>query len=111
MTTSTDPTLTPAVRAAITALDTFGAVNVRTATALLGYWRRRDELSDADVAAVLAHYDDDNRLRFAEPRAWPALFRDLPAAGEAAGAGVELPLQLDVQPRPRTDPALEGNTP
>lgn len=49
---------TPIVRAAIAALDAFGTVTRREAVILLGYWARRDKLTAADVAQVLAHYPD-----------------------------------------------------
>lgn len=48
----------PIVRAAVNALDGFGALSQREARTLLGYWARRDKLTDKDVAEVLAHYGD-----------------------------------------------------
>lgn len=49
--------LSPAARAAQTALDAFGAVTPRQARILIGYWARRDELDATDVEAVLATYE------------------------------------------------------
>lgn len=46
----------PAIRAAVAALDSFGAISQREARTLLGYWARRDQLTDVDVETVLAHY-------------------------------------------------------
>jgi len=49
-------TLPPLVRAAVHALDTFGAVSAREARTLLGYWARRDQLSPDEVDQVLTQY-------------------------------------------------------
>ncbi|WP_422733013.1 hypothetical protein ACN26Y_17255 [Micromonospora sp. WMMD558] len=55
-------TITPdhqsVVRAAVAALDAFGAHSAREATILIGYWCRRDELTPDDVDAVLRRYPD-----------------------------------------------------
>jgi hypothetical protein len=54
----------PLVRPAVSALDVFGANSAREAMILLGYWRRRQELTLADIDAVLSHYGD----RVSDPR-------------------------------------------
>ena len=46
----------PVVRAAVAALDAFGATDRPTATYLLGCWVRRFQLTAPDVAAILNHY-------------------------------------------------------
>lgn len=46
----------PLVRAAIAALDAFGAVSQREARTLLGMWARRDQLTPGEVGRVLDHY-------------------------------------------------------
>ena len=46
----------PAVRAAIAALDSFGAVTQRQATQLLGMWTRYDELTPADIDLIMVYY-------------------------------------------------------
>lgn len=48
----------PIVRAAIAALDEFGATSAREASILLGYWCRRDQLGQADIVDILAAYGD-----------------------------------------------------
>jgi hypothetical protein len=58
----------PLVRAAVTALDSFGAVSAREATILIGYWARRDELTAADITDVLSHYGDRSADRPPAPR-------------------------------------------
>lgn len=58
----------PVIRAAITALDSFGAVDRRTAENLLESWARRFQLSDSEVRAVLDHYPDlPNRQHVGRP--------------------------------------------
>jgi len=49
-------TVPPPVRAAIVALDAFGAISRRQARILLGYWAGRAQLTTADVDQVLTHY-------------------------------------------------------
>ena len=49
------PDTRPVVRAAVAALDAFGAATARQATQLLGYWARYDELTSADIDAVLSY--------------------------------------------------------
>jgi len=51
----------PLVRAAVVALDGFGALSQREARTLLGMWARRDQLTAADVDLVLLHYPDSRR--------------------------------------------------
>jgi hypothetical protein len=46
----------PLVRAAINALDAFGAMDRGTANELLTMWARRTQLLDAEVRAVLDFY-------------------------------------------------------
>jgi hypothetical protein len=53
----------PVVRAAVRALDAFGAHSAREATILLGYWCRRDELTPADIDEVLSYYQDPENTR------------------------------------------------
>jgi hypothetical protein len=72
-----DDLLSPIVRAAIVALDSFGAVTVSEAHVLIGMWCRRRELSDADVAGILGHYDDQ---RPRAPRALPTPRRPAPGS-------------------------------
>ena len=50
------PDTRPVVRAAVAALDAFGAATARQATQLLGYWARYDELTSADIDAVLSYF-------------------------------------------------------
>lgn len=46
----------PIVRAAVAALDSFGAVDQPSATRLLSLWSRQGELTLAEAAAVLNFY-------------------------------------------------------
>jgi hypothetical protein len=78
----------PLVRAAVTALDSFGAVSAREATILIGYWARRDQLTPADVDAILSHYGD----RPADPSPAP-----VPAPGPSPA---DDPLGMGYQPAP-----------
>ena len=50
------PDTRPIVRAAVAALDAFGATTARQATQLLGYWARYDELTAADIDVVLTYF-------------------------------------------------------
>ena len=54
----------PVVRAAVTALDSFGAHDRRTAGDLLDCWARRFQLTDSEVRAVLAHYPGGDGFDF-----------------------------------------------
>lgn len=54
--------LSPLVRAAIAALDAFGALSQAQARVLLGLWVRRDELTNAEVVIVLSHYPTSRRV-------------------------------------------------
>lgn len=60
---TTIPHASPAVRAAITGLDAFGALSQREARTLLGYWSRRDQLTQDEVNQVLSHYPTSGRER------------------------------------------------
>lgn len=91
----------PVVRAAVVALDAFGAFganSAREARTLLGMWARRAELSDADVAAVIACYEGR-----AQAAGWPAggQSETWPAAPTLAWQPERL-----VEPAPLVDPAL-----
>jgi len=61
----------PLVRAAITDIDHFGAVTLHQARALLGQWGRRDQLTAAQVAEVLACYIDGGTIYGDPPEAAP----------------------------------------
>lgn len=61
----------PLVRAAITDIDHFGAVTLHQARALLGMWGRRDQLTDAQVSEVLAHYIDGSTVYGDQPEPEP----------------------------------------
>ena len=61
----------PAVRAAIAALDSFGAVTQRQATQLLGFWARYPELTADDIAVVLSHYGDRGEVPGTQPSSEP----------------------------------------
>lgn len=50
------PDTRPVVRAAVRALDAFGATTARQATQLLGYWARYAELTPAEIDAVLSYF-------------------------------------------------------
>lgn len=50
------PDTRPVVRAAVRALDAFGATTARQATQLLGLWARYHELTPAEIDAVLSYY-------------------------------------------------------
>jgi hypothetical protein len=71
----TVPVINPLVRAAVTALDTFGALNRGDAAELLTMWARRPQLLDAEVRAVLDHYpppaDPDNVGYYRSPMGDP----------------------------------------
>ena len=56
-----DDQLSPVVRAAIAALDAFGALDRDDADALLHSWCRRHELSADQRRAVLDHYPGYSR--------------------------------------------------
>jgi hypothetical protein len=66
------PTARPTARAAVIALDAFGAVSAREATILIGYWARRNELTPADIDAVLSHYADRHAVPVPVPAPRPA---------------------------------------
>ena len=55
----------PAVRAAVVALDSFGALDRPTAASLLAMWARRFQLSSAEVRQVLDHYPAEAKVRTA----------------------------------------------
>ena len=46
----------PVVRAAVVALDSFGAMDRETASNLLDRWARRFQLSNTEIDQVLDHY-------------------------------------------------------
>jgi hypothetical protein len=49
--------LRPIARVALTALAIFGTTDAEQARTLLDLWGRRNEMTDADVSAVLAAFD------------------------------------------------------
>ena len=77
---------TPVMRAAITALDAFGAMDRITAHTLLRLWVRRTQLSRSELIAVLSHY---------------------PVGGDPAGYGYSREPD-DVPPGGPVPPGVEG---
>ena len=58
----------PRVRAAVAALDSFGAIDQPTATRLLSMWSRQGELTLAEAAAVLNFYPPTDPASLRTPR-------------------------------------------